>query len=260
MLVLLSPAKSLDFDSPSASDLYSTGEFLDQANGLVRTMKGKKPAELMKLMSISEKLADLNVDRFKGYESPVAPGPNAKQAAFAFTGHTYVGFNAADMSQSDLEFAQTYVRILSGLYGLLRPLDLVYPYRLEMGTRLKTRRGNSLYDYWGDRLAKAIDRELIGHGEPLVVNCASKEYFTAAERPGLKARVVTPVFKDKKDDGYKVVSFFAKEARGAMAAHIVRNRIQDVGGIRDFAFKGYGFSEGMSDEDTLVFIRDGKPD
>lgn len=259
MLVLLSPAKSLDFDSPPASDLYSTSEFLDQTEGLVKTMKRKKSADLMKLMGISENLATLNVDRFQQYERPTMPSPVAKPAVFAFTGHTYVGFNASAMDASELEFAQSHVRILSGLYGLLRPLDLIYPYRLEMGTRLKTRRGKSLYDYWGDRIASAINDELADHAEPSVVNCASHEYFSAANRPALNTRVITPVFKDRKGDGYKVVSFFAKEARGAMAAYIVRNRIERPAELREFAFKGYGFNEQLSDTDTLVFTRDEKP-
>lgn len=260
MLVLLSPAKSLDFETPPASDVYSTGTFLDQADRLVQTMRTKEPADLMKLMGISEKLADLNVGRFKSYEAPVAPGPRAKQAAFAFTGHTYVGFNAAEMSSADLEYAQQHVRILSGLYGLLRPLDLIYPYRLEMGTRLNTRRGKSLYDYWGDRLADALEAELKAHSEPVIVNCASKEYFSAAKRPALRARVITPAFKDRKGDGHRVISFFAKEARGAMAAYIVQNRVEDVAGIREFAFKGYGFNEALSDDTNLVFTRENKPE
>ena len=259
MLVVLSPAKSLDFNTEPATTAFSTSAFLDETERLVKTMKRKKAKDLMALMSISEKLADLNVARYADFQTPLSPGPTTKQAAFAFTGHTYVGFDAASMSDADLDYAQNHVRILSGLYGILRPLDLIHPYRLEMGTRLKTRRGDSLYKYWGDRLAKALSDELESHPNRLIVNCASNEYFAAVNRPNLDTAIVTPVFKDRKGDAYKIISFFAKEARGAMASFIVRNRIDTIDGIREFAFKGYGYSPSMSSDDTPVFCRDAAP-
>ena len=259
MIAVLSPAKSLDFETEPPVQSFSTGAFLDETERLVKTMKRKKVKDLMSLMSISEKLAQLNVDRYAEFTAPLSPGPSSKQAAFAFTGHTYVGFDAASMSPADLAYAQDHVRILSGLYGILRPLDLIYPYRLEMGTRLKTRRGDNLYKYWRDRLAKALDKELESHSTPVIVNCASNEYFKAANRPTLRARVITPVFKDRKGDAYKVISFFAKEARGAMAAHLVRNRVDTLEGVREFSFKGYGFNPAMSTEESPVFSREAPP-
>lgn len=259
MIAVLSPAKSLDFETEPLTPSFSVGSFLEETDRLVTTMRCKKPKDLMKLMSISEKLATLNADRFAGFEPPIQPGPRSKPAAFAFTGHTYVGFDAASMSEDDLSYAQDHVRILSGLYGMLRPLDLIYPYRLEMGTRLKTRRGTNLYAFWGDRLANALNEELDGHADRVIVNCASMEYFTAIDRPKLKARVITPVFKDRKGDTYKVISFFAKEARGAMAAFVVRNRIETPEGLREFSFKGYGYAPALSTEDSPVFCRDTPP-
>jgi hypothetical protein len=259
MLAVLSPAKSLDFETEPTTTAYSTSDFLDETVRLVTTMKRKRSKDLMRLMSISEKLAELNVARYAEFEQPVSPGPLAKQAAFAFTGHTYVGFDAGSMNDADLDYAQRHVRILSGLYGILKPLDLIYPYRLEMGTRLKTRRGDSLYKYWGDRLAKALSVELKSHSNPTIVNCASNEYFAAINRPNLDATVITPVFKDKKGDDYKIISFFAKEARGAMAAFIVRNQIETIDGLKDFSFKGYGYSPTMSSEAKPAFCRDGPP-
>ena len=206
-------------------------------------------------MSISDDLARLNRDRFKAFAAEPA-AEATKPAALAFNGDTYQGLEAKTLSEDDLAWAQDHLRILSGLYGLLRPLDAIQPYRLEMGSRLKTRRGASLYDYWGDTVAKALNTQADAVGTDTLVNCASQEYFGAADRKALKLRVVTPVFMEVKDDKPRIVSFFAKRARGAMARYIIENRVTDVEDIRGFASGGYGFDPDLSDGDKWVFVRD----
>ena len=256
MIAVLSPAKSLDFTTPPSTELYSTGDFLDQADLLVERARQLKPKQLSKLMSISDKLAELNHERFAEYEAPLEPSAQTKQAALAFTGDTYVGFDAPSMSDDDLAFAQQHVRILSGLYGLLRPMDLIRPYRLEMGSSLKNSRGKNLYAFWGDRLGEALGEALEESGSRVVVKCASNEYFSAVEGKIPDARVITPVFKDWKNGQYKIISFYAKQARGAMAAHMVRNRITSPDELKTFDWGGYAWSEDMSDGDEWVFVRE----
>lgn len=253
MMVVISPAKRLDW---SPVDLSNASEpaFQKDAAALARVARKLSSTDLRRLMGISEDLADLNVKRFKAFKS--APGDDlVKPAALAFGGDTYVGLQAGSLSDEEMAFAQKRLRILSGLYGLLRPLDKIQPYRLEMGSRLETRRGASLYDYWGPRLAKALNVEAEALGTDTLVNCASQEYFGAVDRKALKLRVIEPVFLENRNGVEKVISFFAKKARGAMARFIIHNRVETVEGLQAFDIDGYGFEPGKSDGDRLVFSR-----
>lgn len=253
MLVVVSPAKSLDMDPV---DVPATApEFQEDAVRLSKTARNLTLGELKGLMSISDDLARLNRDRFQAFAAEPAPH-TTKAAALAFNGDTYQGLEAKTLSADDLAWAQDHLRILSGLYGLLRPLDAIQPYRLEMGSRLKTRRGKSLYDYWGDTIAKALNVQADAVASDTLVNCASQEYFGAADRKALKLRVITPVFMEVKDDKPRIVSFFAKRARGAMARFIVENRVTAADGIKDFASGGYAYDPDLSEGDRWVFLRD----
>ena len=253
MLVVVSPAKSLDMEPV---DVVATQpDFQEDAVRLSKTAKNLTLKELKGLMSISDDLARLNRDRFKAFASQ--PDTEAtKPAALAFNGDTYQGLEAKTLSEDDLAWAQDHLRILSGLYGLLRPLDAIQPYRLEMGSRLKTRRGKSLYDYWGDTIAKALNAQAADVETDTLINCASQEYFGAADRKALKLRVITPVFMEVKDAKPRIVSFFAKRARGAMARFIVENRVTSADGIKDFTSGGYAFDADLSEGDKWVFVRD----
>lgn len=251
MLAVLSPAKSLDF-TPAAHDTGETlPEFQLDANRLVRIAKKLSASELRQLMSISEDLAQLNVNRFRAFEK-TSTDENSKQAALAFTGDTYQGLQAWGFDAEQLSYAQNHLRILSGLYGLLRPLDRIQPYRLEMGSRLENKQGRTLYAYWGQRLAKALDQA--SAGAP-VINVASNEYFKAAGEEHLKSRVITPAFKEESDAGLKMVGFFAKRARGAMARYMIVNQIDQPDGLKDFDTDGYAFQSRLSDETNWVFTR-----
>lgn len=253
MLTVISPAKSLDWDPVAHAPTEPA--FQDDAVRLAKTSRNLTLGALKDLMSISDDLARLNRDRFKAFEAE--PGTDRlKPAALAFNGDTYQGLEAKSLSDEDMAYAQDHLRILSGLYGLLRPLDGIQPYRLEMGSRLKTRRGKSLYDYWGDTLAKALNRLAAEQGTDTLVNCASQEYFGAADTKALKLNVITPVFMEVKDDRPRIVSFFAKRARGAMARHIIENRVTDMDGLKAFTAGGYAFEPDLSDGCKLTFLRD----
>lgn len=253
MLVVVSPAKSLDMDPVDITPTQP--DFQDDAIRLSKTARNLTLTQLKDLMGISDDLARLNRDRFKAFAADPAPEAT-KPAALAFNGDTYQGLEAKTLSQDDLTWAQDHLRLLSGLYGLLRPLDAIQPYRLEMGSRLKTRRGKSLYDYWGDTIAKALNAQADSVGTDVLVNCASQEYFGAADTKALKLRVITPVFMELKDDRPRIVSFFAKRARGAMARCVVTNRLRDAEDIRSFNTGGYAFDPDLSDGDKWVFLRD----
>jgi len=253
MLVVVSPAKSLDMDPVELA--VTQPAFQDDAVRLSKTARNLTLRDLKGLMSISDDLARLNRDRFKAFAAE--PDVEAtKAAAFAFNGDTYQGLEAKTLTPDDLAWAQDHLRILSGLYGLLRPLDAIQPYRLEMGSRLKTRRGKTLYDYWGDTIAKTLNMQAETVGADTLINCASQEYFGAADRKALKLQVITPVFMELKDDKPRIVSFFAKRARGAMARFVVENRLTDPEGIKGFAAGGYAFDPDLSEGDKWVFLRD----
>ncbi|PUB18439.1 peroxide stress protein YaaA [Yoonia sediminilitoris] len=253
MLVTVSPAKSLDM---APVDIAPTQPaFQKEAISLAKTAKNLTLKDLKALMSISDDLARLNRDRFAAFQ-PEPTSDVVKPAALAFNGDTYQGLEAKTLTEDDLMWAQDHLCILSGLYGVLRPLDAIQPYRLEMGSRLKTRRGKSLYDYWGDTIAKALNAQAAAQGADTLINCASQEYFGAADRKALKLRVITPVFMEIKDDKPRIVSFFAKRARGAMARFVVENRLTDPEGIKDFVTGGYAYDADLSEGNNWVFLRD----
>ncbi|WP_170447412.1 peroxide stress protein YaaA [Ruegeria arenilitoris] len=252
MLVVISPAKRLDWAERDAAP--TRPDFQDDAIRLAKTARNLTLGDLKRLMSLSDDLARLNRDRFRAFAD--APQPEAtRPAALAFAGDTYQGLEAASLDVDELAWAQNHLRILSGLYGLLRPLDAIQPYRLEMGSRLKTRRGTSLYDYWRDQLSKALNAQADEIGTGTLVNCASQEYFGAVTPKALKLRVITPIFMEDKDGAPKIVSFFAKKARGSMARYIIQHRLTDPAGLRDFDTGGYAYRSDLSEPDKPVFVR-----
>lgn len=258
MLALLSPAKRLDFDTPPAVSAHTRPELLDQTARLIKTARNLSQKKLRELMGISPALAKLNAVRYQGLSTDLDLD-NAKQAVLAFKGDTYIGLDADSLGDDDLAWAQDHIGILSGLYGYLRPLDLIQPYRLEMGTRLKTRRGTGLYAFWKDRITAQVQHVLDAQGDDIVLNLASAEYFKAVNRKKLAARVLTPVFKDTKDGCARVLSLFAKQARGMMARYIIDNRLDEVDGLKDFDSGGYRFRPNESEGDRWVFERTQPP-
>lgn len=249
MLIVLSPAKKLDW---SERDVDMTAPmFQEDADRLAEVAQGLSVAELQKLMHISESLGKLNRDRFARFHDHAEKRP----AVLAFAGDTYTGLEAGSLDAEELAFAQDHLRILSGLYGLLRPLDAMQEYRLEMGSRLKTERGRSLYDYWGGQIAEALNAEAERLNTDTLINCASVEYFTAVKPDVLRPRVITPQFLEEKPGGPKVVSFFAKKARGAMARFIIQNRLRDPQAILDFDIGGYRYESDLSTPDKPAFYR-----
>ncbi len=254
MLIVLSPAKKLDFETENLAKDAETPKLLSQAKKLASAAKKLKAEDLQAMMGISDKLADLNVARFKAFKTPFTPA-NARPAIDAFKGDVYVGLNAETLSEEGRAFANSHVRILSGLYGVLRPLDLMQAYRLEMGTKFQTDKGNTLYDFWGDSISKALNQDLAGEENPVLVNLASNEYFKAVKVKALKAEVITPVFKEIKDGKARVISFMAKKARGLMTRYAIDNRLTDVEQLKKFDREGYAFDAKASTADTWVFSR-----
>lgn len=257
MLVLLSPAKSLNYDAAPDAPAMTERLMADQTAILCKTTRGLSRRKLKSLMGISDDLAELNWQRFQAFNPDGAPD-SEKQAALAFAGDVYIGMDAASLSGDDLGWAQDHIRILSGFYGLLRPLDAMQPYRLEMGTSLHTRRGESLYDFWADRISKQLNKDL--GADETVVNLASNEYFKAVDKKALKARIVTCDFKDINEEGKaRTLGFFAKRARGAMARWIVENRADNVEELKSAEVDGYRFNASLSKGDTWVFSRPQPP-
>jgi cytoplasmic iron level regulating protein YaaA (DUF328/UPF0246 family) len=252
MLVVISPAKRLDW---SKRDVEMTSPcFPEDATRLARTARNLTLRDLKGLMNLSDDLAKLNRDRFRAFAEEPDPA-ETRPAALAFAGDTYQGLEAVSLDPEELDWAQDHLRILSGLYGILRPRDAIQPYRLEMGSRLKTRRGATLYDYWRDRIGQALNEQAARLGTDVVVNCASQEYFNAADTQALKLRVITPKFLEDKGGEPKMVSFFAKKARGSMARFIIQRRLTDPEGIRDFDLGGYTHRPDLSEPDQPVFVR-----
>jgi cytoplasmic iron level regulating protein YaaA (DUF328/UPF0246 family) len=254
MIIVLSPAKTLDFDSPPATSRFSQPDFLSESGQLIGVLRNMSEQAIAEKMAISPALAALNAERFRAWSPPFKPA-NAKQAALAFAGDVYEGLAAPSLDERALDWAQDHVRILSGLYGLLRPLDLIQPYRLEMGTRLKTDRGADLYRFWGDQLARALDASLATHRFPVLVNLASVEYFKAVPKRALGRTVIQPVFEERREGGWKVISFMAKRARGAMTRWAIDNRVDKPEQLREFDEEGYRFAADASGEDSWVFRR-----
>lgn len=253
MHFLISPAKTLDYERADAPLATTRPRFLAQSAELIDTLRPKTADDIAQLMNLSHALAELNVARYAAW-SPRFTSHNSKAAVLAFNGDVYEGLQAATLGEGDLAWAQEHVSILSGLYGLLRPLDRMQPYRLEMGTALATARGRNLYEFWGDTLVRQLNRQLKG-SSPIVVNLASQEYFRAVQGQGLKARVIDCVFEDWKGGGYKVISFFAKRARGMMLRHAIDHRLDSPEGLLKFKAEGYRFEPSVSQADRLVFRR-----
>lgn len=255
MLIVVSPAKNLDIESNIPVSDYSQPQLLDDSQILAEQCKTLSPAELGSLMSISDKLAILNAQRFNDFSLPFTQ-QNARQAMYMFNGDVYAGLDAHSLTADDVAFSQQHLRILSGLYGILKPLDLMQAYRLEMGTKLANERGKNLYEFWQDKIAQAINSDLADDEAPVLVNLASNEYFKAIDKKVLQARVITPVFKDYKNGQYKIISFFAKKARGVMARYLIQEQVTDPEQIKQFNLSGYVFSVEQSKGDNWVFLRD----
>ncbi len=254
MLYVISPAKTLDFETPCDKEV-SYPRFQKETLELIGALRERTPEQIQELMSLSENLAELNVSRYQKF-SRSKNTKRAKQAVYAFKGDVYLGLEAEELSNEDIHYAQDHLRILSGLYGLLRPLDLIQPYRLEMGTRLAFDDYTTLYNFWADRIVEQVNRDLKKQGDKVLINLASQEYFKAIDRPSLKAKVINIDFLDQKNGKYKVISFFAKKARGLMAQFIIKNRINDAESLKAFDYQGYWFDVDSSNDSKFVFKRE----
>ncbi|MFJ3046350.1 peroxide stress protein YaaA [Herbaspirillum chlorophenolicum] len=254
MLIVLSPAKSLDYDTPPVTDVHTTPAFIARSAELIEVLKKLSPAQIGSLMGISDQLAVLNVNRYASWSRKFT-GKNSKQAVLAFNGDVYEGLDANSLNAKQLDYVQQHVRILSGLYGMLRPLDLMQPYRLEMGTKLANRHGKDLYAFWGSEITETLNRELEAQKAPVLVNLASEEYFKAVKPKLLKAKVISPVFEDWKGGKYKIISFYAKRARGLMARYAAQKNISQPEKLKGFNLDGYAFAEEASTDSSWVFRR-----
>jgi len=258
MLVVLSPAKSLDFESPlpkaATTRKFTEPDLLPESQKLIKTLRTMSPEDLSELMHISPALGELNYRRYANWQTPFTTA-NAKPALFAFTGDVYVGLDAQSLNARDINFAQQHLRILSGLYGILKPLDLMQAYRLEMGTKLHQGRHQSLYDFWGGQITEKLNLDLQQQNSRVLINLASNEYFKSVQLQKLDADVISPVFKDYKNGQYKIISFFAKKARGLMTAFIIKNRISSATDMQNFDLDGYHFSAQDSTDRAPVFLR-----
>ena len=258
MLTVLSPAKTLDYETAPITQSATLPRFMDQSALLVEDARGLNPDDIRSLMGVSEQIAHLNHERFMNWQAE-STSDNAKQAVLAFKGDVYTGLQAETLSEDDLDFAQTRLRILSGLYGLLRPLDLMQPYRLEMGLKFTNQRGRNLYEFWGEQLTDTLNADLVSAKTEVLINLASNEYFKAVKPKLLNADIITPQFKDLKNGQYKMISFFAKKARGLMARYIIDNRITEPEALKSFSEAGYYYSDEQSQGDQWVFLRDEVP-
>ena len=258
MLTVISPAKTLDFDTKPTTRRATQPEFLERSAQLVEQARALSPSDIQALMGVSENIANLNHERFMNWGTPFTLD-NAKQSVLAFKGDVYTGLEADTMTREQLSFAQNHLRILSGLYGLLRPLDLMQPYRLEMGLKFANDQGKNLYEFWGDAINETLDRHVAKSGSRVLVNLASNEYFKSVKARTLDADVVTPIFKDLKGGKYRVVSFFAKKARGQMARFIIDHELNEPDGLKKFKQDGYQYSKSESSARELVFTRDKPP-
>ena len=255
MLIVVSPAKSLDFETKAPTRKFTDPQYLAESTQLVDQLRKLSPEDFSELMHISSDLGELNHMRFANWHTPFDL-KNSKQAIFAFKGDVYIGLEAEKFSRADLNFAQNHLRILSGLYGLLRPLDLMQPYRLEMGSKFKNKKGENLYEFWDDQLTENLNELFEKDKKPVLVNLASIEYFSAIKPKSLNAEIISPVFKDLSNGKYKIVSFFAKKARGYMTAFIIQNKIKNPERLKEFDVEGYRYSEEDSTPPQPVVLRD----
>ena len=255
MLALISPAKTLDYETALPTDTYTQPRLLEQSQQLIDVCRKLSATEIASLMTVSEKIANLNVERFRDWNAEF-DFSNARQALFAFKGDVYTGLDAYHLKDHDIDFAQQHLRMLSGLYGLLRPLDLMMPYRLEMGTKLKNTRGNNLYEFWGSIITDQINQDLAEIDAKLLVNLASDEYYKSVNEKKIQAEIIKPVFLDQKNGKYKVISFYAKKARGLMARYLIENKLSQVEQLKAFDSEGYYFDAESSSDKELVFKRD----
>ncbi len=254
MLTIISPAKKLDYSQPSEAQTFTQPLLLEHSEQLLKDLRLLSPEDICSLMGLSDKLGALNYERFQEWQTPFSTD-NAKQAILAFKGDVYQGLDADNMSADELRWAQDNLRILSGLYGLLRPLDLMQPYRLEMGTKFANQRGANLYQFWGDIITAQLNKLFPTSAQSVLVNLASNEYFKSVQPKNINAEIITPVFMDQKGDKYKIISFFAKRARGLMSAFIIKNKITDAEQLKTFNVDGYSFNSAMSEGNKWVFCR-----
>jgi len=254
VLIVVSPAKKLDYETPPTIDKATLPGYLDQSQILIDRLRQYSAIDLAELMHLSMNLAELNFDRYEQWQQQVDDA-TGKQCVLAFKGDVYQGLDAESFSEDDLEYAQEHLRILSGLYGLLKPLDLMRPYRLEMGTKLQNERGKNLYEFWGTRITDAINEQLKKQGDDVLINLASNEYFKSVKPKLLEGRIITPQFKEKKNGQYKMIGIYAKKARGLLSRYILLNRLDNPEEIKSFDVEGYAFNEALSKGDNWVFTR-----
>jgi len=255
MIALIAPAKRLDYDSDLSVEDFSIAEHLKESKELIKELQKKSPEDLSSLMGLSENLSMLNFERNMNWQAPKKPSNDVRQAIFAFKGDVYVGLDSETLSKADIKYAQKNLAILSGLYGLLKPLDLMYPYRLEMGTKMKNEKGKNLYEFWGNKITESINVLAKENNSKGIINLASVEYFTSVKTENLDLPVYSPVFKDFKNGKYKIISFFAKKARGSMARFVIQNKIKNPADLNKFNLDGYKYSAKDSSEYSPVFLR-----
>ena len=255
MIALIAPAKRLDYDSDLSVEDFSIAEHLKESKELIKELQKKSPEDLSSLMGLSVNLSMLNFERNMNWQVPKKPSNEVRQAIFAFKGDVYVGLDSETLSKSDIKYAQKNLAILSGLYGLLKPLDLMYPYRLEMGTKMKNEKGKNLYEFWGNKITTSINALAKKNNSKGIINLASVEYFTSVKTENLDLPVYSPVFKDFKNGKYKIISFFAKKARGSMARFVIQNKIKNPADLNKFNLDGYKYSKKDSSEYSPVFLR-----
>tara|TARA_B100001175_G_scaffold221766_1_gene188784 strand:+ start:421 stop:1191 length:771 start_codon:yes stop_codon:yes gene_type:complete len=256
MIILLSPAKTLDYEESDIDISYTVPSLLSKSKILIENLKNKEATEISDLMNISEKLALLNSERYKSWKGLKKVSNNSKPAIFVFKGDVYQGLNIESFNKEDLEYSQNHLRLLSGLYGLLRPLDIIEPYRLEMGTKLKTNEGKNLYEFWDQRISDSIINDLKSLKSNTVINLASNEYFSSVKSIEKNTNIISPAFKDLSKGKYKIISFYAKKARGLMASWILKNKIEAGEDLVNFNLDGYSYSEENSSQNSPVFLRD----
>ena len=255
MLTVIAPAKTLDYESNIQIDDFSIATHLKESKILIKELQNKSPDDLSNLMGLSEKLSLLNFERNMNWKAPIKPSPTARQAIYAFKGDVYKGLEVGSLNKKEINYAQKHLAILSGLYGLLKPLDLIYPYRLEMGTKMQNLKGKNLYEFWGSKITETINALLSGHKNKDLINLASIEYFSSVNVDKLDGLCISPVFKDFKNGKFKIISFFAKKARGMMARFIIQNKVDSIEQIKEFDIAGYKYSIKDSTEFSPVFIR-----